>query len=359
MRFNPINTTLDFNGDNRADIYWRNDQTNQNALWLMNGPRISKASFLPDVPEEAGWAKPTFGDFNGDSKTDFLWRNTTTGANVIWLMDGDRIASSYFITTVPVSWDFQVADFNGDGTTDLFWRNKSTGETAAWTFRNGNLQEAKLFNNVPAEWQAFIADFNGDGKTDLFWRNTNSGQNAVWTFNGLNITQTAFTESKAVGWTPTIVDLNGDNRTDIFWHNSTGENQVTFWSNNPVRPLLTINLPRTAIDLGIPSIDVQFRIADLGSQNAIVAYDPIFDTVDFWRFDNNTLVAAQVEFDVSLFGTNLEFADFDNDGTSDIWVYSRLTGEVAVNTSRTNFSVATPIANLASSADWREVVAVM
>src|SRR5207249_781877 len=27
-------------------------------------------------------------DFNGDGKSDILWRNSTTGANVIWLMNG-------------------------------------------------------------------------------------------------------------------------------------------------------------------------------------------------------------------------------------------------------------------------------
>jgi hypothetical protein len=69
-------------------------------------------------------------DFDGDCKSDILWRNAATGNDVIYLMDGLSIVSAPTVDTVADQvWQIQgVGDFNGDGKADILWRNAVTGD---------------------------------------------------------------------------------------------------------------------------------------------------------------------------------------------------------------------------------------
>ena len=55
----------------------------------------------------APWTIAQTGDFNGDGKSDILWRNTTTGETAIWFMNGLQIASTASLGTVPTTWTIQ------------------------------------------------------------------------------------------------------------------------------------------------------------------------------------------------------------------------------------------------------------
>ena len=82
-----VSLTADFNGDGKTDILWRNKSTGQNIIWLMDGTTYSNYTELLQVPD-TNWQIVGTGDFNGDGKTDILWRNKSTGQNIVWLMDG-------------------------------------------------------------------------------------------------------------------------------------------------------------------------------------------------------------------------------------------------------------------------------
>ena len=71
------------------------------AMWtFLNGPAIIGAGALtPD--RGAGWRLGGFGDFNGDGYADLFWRNQTTGANEIWLMNDTARTST--VVLAPVS----------------------------------------------------------------------------------------------------------------------------------------------------------------------------------------------------------------------------------------------------------------
>ena len=196
--------TGDFNGDGKTDILWRNKTTGQNIVWFMNGTTLSNYAELLQVPD-TNWEIVGTGDFNGDGKIDILWRNKTTGQNIVWLMDGvTRTGWSYIEPAVSdLNWQIVgTGDFNGDGKTDIVWRNKSTGQNIVWYMNAATYSSYAELMQVPdTNWQIVgTGDFNGDGKTDILWRNKSTGQNVVWLMNG--------TTYNSYTWLPDVPDTN-------------------------------------------------------------------------------------------------------------------------------------------------------
>jgi hypothetical protein len=88
------------------------------------------------------WNPVGFADYNNDQKTDLLWRNTDTGENVIWLMDGTTIAGATALPVLDLDWFTSGdGDYNGDGKTDLLWRNGKTGESILWLIDDADITQ--------------------------------------------------------------------------------------------------------------------------------------------------------------------------------------------------------------------------
>ena len=68
----------------------------------------------------------------------------------------------------------QGHDFNGDGRSDVLWRNDN-GAVTNWLGQDsGRFADngANAYVNVPGSWYiAGTGDFNGDGRDDVLWRN--------------------------------------------------------------------------------------------------------------------------------------------------------------------------------------------
>jgi hypothetical protein len=98
-----IEGVKDFNQDGQADLLWRNVGTGgANAgrldVWQMNNTNLTQSVTLSKQVADPNWRIEGLGDFNGDSRTDILWRNVGTGANAgrldVWQMNGTDFVQS-------------------------------------------------------------------------------------------------------------------------------------------------------------------------------------------------------------------------------------------------------------------------
>ncbi len=85
--------------------------------------------------------RPVEQNFNGDARSDLLYRNGGTGQIYRMFMDGLTIAGQGMAYTEPnTAWKVvDDADFNGDGVTDLLWRNDATGQVYVMLFNSSGM----------------------------------------------------------------------------------------------------------------------------------------------------------------------------------------------------------------------------
>jgi len=120
----------DLDGDGRADIVWRNSATGENYLYPMLGLAIKPTEGYLRTVADLDWQIAGVGDFTGDGKDDVLWRNGASGENYLYPMVGTAILSTEgYLRSVPdLAWKIvQVGDFDNDGKADVLWRNSDTG----------------------------------------------------------------------------------------------------------------------------------------------------------------------------------------------------------------------------------------
>ena len=97
----------------------------------MNRFLLATAAVMAAFPVLAASAA-THNDFDGNGRSDLLWRNAENGLNVIW----PNAVSTWARSLKPVSnLDWRIAgcgDFDGDQHADILWRNRATGATVIW-----------------------------------------------------------------------------------------------------------------------------------------------------------------------------------------------------------------------------------
>ena len=222
----------DFNGDCKSDILWRNTTTQQVYEWFMNGI-TSSGGGSPGTPT-SDWVIQGAGDFNGDGKADILWRNATSGEVYVWLMDGTTLTGGGSLGVVSSDWVIEgVGDFNGDGKADILWWNSSNGQVYLWFINGTTVSSGGAVSSVSSGWVIQgIGDFNGDGKADVLWRNSSNGQVYVWLMNGTTIASGGGLSDVSSDWViQGIGDFDGNGKSDILWRNSiTG--QIYLWFMN-------------------------------------------------------------------------------------------------------------------------------
>ena len=255
-------------------------------------------------------------DFNHDGKSDILFRNSSTGAVVGWLMNAGAVTASATIATVPTSWQIVAQrDFDGDGKTDILWRDGDTGTVKLWLMNGlAVAQVLTVASNVSSNFViAGVGDFNGDGKADILWRNMNTGTVSIWLMNGGTVTQVGNVGTVALNWSIIGATANGG----IGWRNSSGA--LTFWKMNGFTVAHTFSLgtvPNVWSVVGIGDFDgngnddLLFRNSSTGA-------------VSIWFLTNGAVTSTAslgtvpAAYSVDLTG------DFNGDGKSDIvWTHT-------------------------------------
>ena len=228
----------DFNGDCRSDILWRNSGSEEVYTWLMDGISIAGQGGL-GAPSSS-WVIEGAGDFNGDGKSDILWQNSSTGEVYVWLMNGTTIASQGTPGTVTPSSGWVIAgvgDFDRNGTSDILWRNTISGEVYLWLMNGTTIASQGDVGVVSPSsgWNIVgVGDFNGDGEADILWQNSTSGEVYLWLMSGTTIASQGSpgTVSPSSGWViQGTGDFDGNGTSDILWRNS-GTGDVYIWLMN-------------------------------------------------------------------------------------------------------------------------------
>jgi Ca2+-binding RTX toxin-like protein len=303
----------DFNGDSKADIFWRNKVDNQSLVWLMDGVNVLRSRVLSSVGQD--WSS-TIADLNGDGKDDLFWRHSS-GLTGVWLFDGIQVLDTVVLPySGPMDWSSTIADFNGDSKSDIFWRHTS-GAVSIWQMDGLKLLDfAVLPYNVQPDWSSTIADFNGDGKSDIFWRHT-SGAISIWQMNGLKLDSfTVLPDNVQPDWSSTIADFNGDGKSDIFWRHTSGA--ISIWQMDGLKLLDFTVLPYNV------QPDWSSTIADLnGDGKSDIFWRHTSGAISIWQMDGLKLLDFTVLPDKVPMDWTSTIADFDGDGKSDVfWRHS-------------------------------------
>ena len=230
------NVNNDFNSDIKTDILWRNSITGDNLVWYMNGVVFSGTAGLPPL-SDANWKIVGTADFNGDTNPDIVWRNSITGENLVWNMNGTTSKTDVSLPLVTdTNWKIvSVIDFNWNNKPDILWQNSSTGDIVVWYMDGATFTGAAGLGAVTdTNWKISGADdFNGDNKPDILWQNSSTGDIVVWYMNGVTFTGAAGLGIVAdTNWGIFGVgDFNGDNKPDILWQNSSTGDIVVWYMN--------------------------------------------------------------------------------------------------------------------------------
>ncbi len=218
-----LTATHDFNGDGKSDILWR-DTGGDIAVWLMNGGTVTQSTGLSTVPGTLSVVGQK--DFNGDGNADILWRDTSGNVSM-WFMNGAAVASTAAVGNLASNWGiYGTADLNGDGKGDLLLRDSGTGTVSLWLMNGATIASTKNLGAVPATW-TIVGEANGD----ILWRDA-AGDIALWIVQNGQVTGSA-----GLGTVPSnfviqgVGDFNGDGSIDILWRDTTS-GTLSIWFTN-------------------------------------------------------------------------------------------------------------------------------
>ena len=239
----------DFNGDGKSDILWRNTGGTV-AAWLMNGGTVLQSAALGTLPSSFSIIGQH--DFNGDGNADILWRDTSGNVSM-WFMNGATVGSAAAVGNLTSNWTlYGTGDLNGDGKGDLLWRDASTGTVAVWFMNGAAVASTAVFGALPSTW-TIVGDANGD----ILWRDS-AGDIALWGVQNGQVTSSSGLGTVTSNFVAQGVgDFNGDGKIDILWRD-TNSGALSIWFTNGTQ---------VTSGAGVGALPSNWNVAQVGDYN--------------------------------------------------------------------------------------------
>jgi len=174
----------DFTHDGKPDLFFHNKATGENAIWGMNDAAPSgmiahgmsaqevkrhslRAVIQPmETQSDTNWMPADIADMDHDGFPDIVWRNTVSGENETWFMNGTTHNSTTAMTEQPdTSWNIGGGgSTNGGGTSGDTRNATSLSATAdAAEFDGATIIHATLAaNGSPLSARTLVFTLNGN-----------------------------------------------------------------------------------------------------------------------------------------------------------------------------------------------------
>jgi photosystem II stability/assembly factor-like uncharacterized protein len=159
-----LSATADVNHDGAPDLVRRNVSSQKIVVQAMDGlTGYYLLAPTPDQAADANWAIVAALDYDDDGNTDFLWYNATSGKLVTWYLDASLVRTAGQFTTPAAAADTNwkvvaSADYSRTyapgtpplGSPDIVWRNDTSGNQVVWHMDFASTRVHGQFTNPPA-----------------------------------------------------------------------------------------------------------------------------------------------------------------------------------------------------------------
>ena len=192
-------------GPGSGNIVWRDYATGQDMAWIMQGDQYVGTVALPTVADTNWVAASTYAEGPG-TVDDIIWRDSATGQDLIWQMGqgGSTVLGTIALpAATDPSWTIAGAGFFQGDTPDghgegIIWRNSSTGQDLLWYSDSeddwSNTTTVALPTIADPEWKIVgIADINPALPSDDFladdilWYDSRLNINLAWLMGGSKV----------------------------------------------------------------------------------------------------------------------------------------------------------------------------
>jgi hypothetical protein len=227
MKTPPLGMAFgDFNGDNKLDFVFTQNNSFQVMLGKANGTFVAKGSF-----GNFGFLHHiAVGDFNRDGKMDIAAVDSVGKVSIL-LGNGDgtfQPQQDYTSVLGPI--DLVTADFNGDGILDLAVAGQNQGGAVSLLLGNGDgtfgaptdtvLQPGVGFNTFGRV--LFVDDFDGNGVADLVVLTSDQAAILLGDGSGNFLPPAFFAIGGSQLETFAVGDFNSDGRSDLIFSIQSG-----------------------------------------------------------------------------------------------------------------------------------------
>lgn len=251
-----VQAVADFNQDGKSDIILRNEKTGEWSIALMDNREVISETAL-DMSKVLTWKIVDARDFDGNGSPDVLIRNSASGLFYLYLYEQTSVVKRGYMPSITSDLEDEVksvADFDGDGKSDILFRNLVTN---GWTIFSLNGLEEAQSSRLPlvtaGNWNFLDSnDFDGNGYSDIAVLNLNDGEIYVYLSENLNVTNKRSVAYVENGYAAaSLISNSNANLSDIDVElNNIDYLQVMYNASDATAPLLEVESQALNLDAG-------------------------------------------------------------------------------------------------------------